>query len=581
MNEFDKNLNDPINVINSPSIELNNYNNSTISLPESITMSTISSIVPSVTSYTTSSATSLTTSIVTSPVTSFDNISNNNTSDKPSNNLSNNISDKSPNMGPIISPIINIINNSSLSKIRNNNNSQLKKVSIQKNNIWSTSSVNEISDSPINTTNSVTTNIINNTNNNDNNDDNDEIKKIDHDNWRISMYSLSPKEFSNLPDKIEGTYKNDYNILKIHEIIMKRFQWEKAEKITTLKNQLIFDEEKLKERISMVDRKNLLLRIDDIHKKIQDIETGSRLKEYARRGLPYIREYKNIGSISHVISFDSNTKNDNEVILEDEEKQNKRHQIIRDYIEVARDYINIDLVREIPKGYRCDGCGNNIEDNEDDDSGIFVCPICNTERIAVIHTPFYKDSTRVSNIRNNYEDRENFLKVFQRYQGIQANVPPPELYRDIDLYFKKKNLPSCEEVRQMPLMENGRRGNTSKELMYMVLAETNNSTYYEDINLICHNCWGWDLVDLSHLEDKIMKDYDLTQKIYNEMPKIRKSSLNSQFRLFKLLLRYQNQIPYPIRSRDFKIPTTRDILEWHENIWKEIEYRAWGIKISK
>jgi hypothetical protein len=405
------------------------------------------------------------------------------------------------------------------------------------------------------------------------------IQKIEDDNWRISMYSLASKDLTNIPDKIEGSYKNDYNILKIHEIIMKQFQWEKSQKIDILKKKLLAVQEKLKERMLMVDRKNIISEIDIIQKKIQDIETGYKLKEYARRALPYIREYKTIGSLSNIITFDSDIKRNDKLDMESEEEQNKRHQIIHDYLDIAREYIGIDIIREIPKGYKCDGCGYNIEENKDeDDSGIFVCPSCNTERVSVIHTPFYKDSTRVSNIRNNYEDRENFFKVFQRYQGIQANVPPQELYEDINSYCKRRNLPSCEEVRALPLLPNGRRGSTSKDLMCTILHETNNSIYYEDINLICHNCWGWNLVDLSYLSDKIMKDYDLTQKIYNEIPKDRKSSLNSQFRLFKLLLRYQDQIPYLIRSRDFRIPTTRDILEWHENIWKIIEQKAWGVK---
>lgn len=410
-----------------------------------------------------------------------------------------------------------------------------------------------------------------------------EIQKSERENWRISMYTPSPNELGNIPDRIEGIYKNDYNILKIHEIIMKRFQWEKTDLINTLKKQLGINNHKLNERISMVERKNILIQIETINKNIIEIETDSKLKEYVYRSLPYIREYKNMGSISNIIVFESNLNNDNSTpnannlaTPEDKVKQDKRHQIIRDYINIARDYINIDLVREMPKGYKCEGCGNDIErEDEEEDNGIFVCPNCNTERISVIQTPFYKDSMRVSNIRNNYEDRENFFKVFRRYQGIQSNPPPAELYIDIDLYLQKRGLPSCEEIKQMPLIE-GKRGNTSRDLMHTILSETNNSVYYEDINLICHNCWGWDLVDLSHIEDKIMKDYDLTQKIYNDLPKTRKSSLNSQFRLFKLLLRYQDQISYPIRSRDFRIPSTRDILEWHENIWKDVEVRAWG-----
>jgi hypothetical protein len=102
-------------------------------------------------------------------------------------------------------------------------------------------------------------------------------------------------------------------------------------------------------------------------------------------------------------------------------------------------------------------------------------------------------------------------------------------------------------------------------MMYEALNETNNSAYYEDINLILHLYWGWSLPDISQLEDRIMEDYITTQQIYNAIPnKDRDASLNIQFRLFVHL----KAVDYPCTKDDFKIQTSRDSLIFHNEMWK-------------
>jgi hypothetical protein len=126
---------------------------------------------------------------------------------------------------------------------------------------------------------------------------------------------------------------------------------------------------------------------------------------------------------------------------------------------------------------------------------------------------------------------------------------------------------SSEYIRTNVLLdEEGEKPGTSRTLMFKALKDTGNSHYYDHINLILHEMWCWKLPDITHLEDQIMDDYDKSQRVYEALPKDRKSSLNSQFRLFKHLRR----LGYPCKSRNFRIPTTHDILEFHENMWAKI-----------
>lgn len=379
-----------------------------------------------------------------------------------------------------------------------------------------------------------------------------------------------------MPDDLEVVYKKDYNILSVHDIIMKKFIWEEQVQLPELKKKIIELYKLLPVHNSIIQKKATKREIVELERKIKDIENSVKKSEYIMNAKHLVSEYKKIGSISNVVSFEKNDKMSIETV-ENNVDSAYRHSLIQSYINLARRYININVVREPECGFICNGCGEDLENNSVVDDGIILCLNCNTEKISIIRSPFYKDSVRVSNTRNNYEDRENFMKALKRFQGKQINKPPSELYIELEHYFITKGHPSSDEYKGKPLTSDGKKDGTSRDLMYTALYDTGNSIYYEDINLILHNYWGWALIDLGHLEYRIMRDYDLTQRIYNDIPKKRKSSLNSQFRLFKHLRRYQDEIKYPIRARDFKIPTTRAIFEWHENIWQKIEKIAWDV----
>lgn len=387
-----------------------------------------------------------------------------------------------------------------------------------------------------------------------------------------------------VPDKVEGTYKYDFNILEIHTLILKKFRDEKEHKIKKLEKELKIEEIKINGRQNMVERKNSIKVINGIKKKMEDITSDKSFNEYIQKIKPLLDAYNLLGSLSKIVSFAKIKRSDDTVedeIPEENENQIKRHQLIMDFIEIARRYIQIDLVREINEGNNCPACGTKLDDTMSsmDDDGISVCPDCGIERISVVKTRFYQDNARTNNSGNNYEDRANFRKVLMRYQGKQPDKPPLELYERLGEYFTETETPKIdlngdsirkfltpEQIRELPLNSDGEKTGTSRSLMYKALKDTNNTDYYDHINIILHEMWGWSLPDVSHLEDKIMDDYDTSQRVYEVIPKDRKSSLNSQFRLFKHLKR----LGYDCKSKDFRIPTTYDILEFHNTMWTKI-----------
>ena len=397
-----------------------------------------------------------------------------------------------------------------------------------------------------------------------------------------------------LPDKVEGTYKYDFNIMDIHDIIMERFNRQKTVKVKELREYLRREERKMERRQNMVELKASLRNIKHIKAQLDNILTGKDFNAYVEKIKPLLGEYNIMGTLSKIVSFATNKKrlddDEMEKLPEDPDIQHKRHQIIFDFLEVARKYIQIDVIREVQEGNICSSCGLKLDniDTGDEDNGIIVCPNCKIERISVVRSRFYKDNTRTNNSGNNYEDRANFEKVVMRFQGKQPDKPPTNLYDILMGHFAVKELPkldingngvhvyvSSDYIKNhIPLNAEGEKDGTSRSLMYKALKDTGNSNYYDHINIILHEIWGWELPDITHLEDIIMDDYDKSQRVYEILPKDRKSSLNSQFRLFKHLRR----LDYPCRTKNFRIPTTHDILEFHENMWaKMCEILGWDI----
>jgi len=367
-----------------------------------------------------------------------------------------------------------------------------------------------------------------------------------------------------LPSRVESYYKDDFNILDIHNLILKRFESNRKGRIEELQKELTIENNKLKTIQTIIDYNITRSLIAKLTKQIENLNNRNDIIEYEESVADLIEMYKTLGT-TKIISFKKDTKIISLNETSDESKL--RHTIIREYLEIARKYIQIDVIREYPNNNNCPGCKLNYSEMiMDDENGISFCPKCGIERYHLIRTSLNNDLTKIqTNTRNGYDDRDNFYKALLRYQGKQQNRLPENLISVLDIYFESFGLSVSEHIRSLPLNPDGKtRGQTTREMMYRALYETGYAIYYEDVNLICHIYWGWILPDISHIEDDIMEDYDKVQKIYESLPKNRKSNLNTQYRLFKHLQLRGCQCSID----DFKMVKTREILEYHDATWQ-------------
>lgn len=368
-----------------------------------------------------------------------------------------------------------------------------------------------------------------------------------------------------IPELISGSYTQDYDIRHIDRIIKKKLEQSKYTEVPKLKSKL----EVLKLRTTgpqrIVQRKCDMEEIAKVEKEISDINSGAIYDEYVEATTDLIEEYKKlIGTIERV-KF-SDLKED---YVEPDEVVKARIGVIDRYIDIANKYIEIDIVRvQNRPADMCIGCNFRLKDYAPNEDGLIICPQCGTEHANVITAKMPKDGNRINSTAVvEDESIDNFLRAFTRYQGLQSDRPDPELYDELDEYFVANGRLRGKEVREMPLDEYGRRGDTNHRMLLSALSKIRRPEYYEHVNLIGHLYWGWTLPDVMQYRETIIDHYNKTQKVFYQIPpheRERTSSIGTQWRLF----RHLQLVGHKCYIDEFKIAENSDSLNVHAKLWK-------------
>lgn len=368
-----------------------------------------------------------------------------------------------------------------------------------------------------------------------------------------------------IPDKITGTYHEDYNIVSVHNIIRRKLEAEVQTEIPKLMLKLNEVRVQCDKPQSYLMRARSVDEINKISVMISKIRSGARLAEYDSKAKPLIEEYRKHSGRVKTIVFD----NEDEVYKEFDDSTRTRIYVIEQYLEVAADYIEIDVVR---KGTRpsdvCRGCGASLTKVATNEEGSIACPECQTEHTSIILTKLAKDWARINmNSTSDDESIENFMRVFIRYQGLQQDQPSFSLYEELDKHFERLGRPTGAEIRKLPLNERGRRGDTTHKMLWNVLSQIGHSESYEDVNLIGHVYWGWTLPNVSQHKEKIISHYIKTQRVFYQIPpeeRGRNSSLGTQYRLW----RHLQLVGHPCHMDEFKIAENPESIRTHNKLWK-------------
>lgn len=237
------------------------------------------------------------------------------------------------------------------------------------------------------------------------------------------------------------------------------------------------------------------------------------------------------------------------------------------YLIKAENYINIERIKKIENNFTCKGCDYSLIKLSEDKDGFFVCPECSMLNQSLKPNKYVKD---LENYNTTYdEDINNFVKIIDKFEGKNTISIHKELYQELDDYFIEKGMSSGQYYRDLPLLENGKKEGTSRRKLWSALEKLGHNQYYDETSYIANIYWGWDIPDLTLYRDQIIKDYQNTQQVWNNIKSDykRSASLGTQYRLYVHLL----AVNYPFCERDdFKIQDMVESLRLHNHAWQRM-----------
>lgn len=396
---------------------------------------------------------------------------------------------------------------------------------------------------------------------------NENLKLLDT--RKYKQNNSAENNINDIPNVIKVIFSENYNIIYIDDIIRKKLKQEKNISISKLKNQYKILEEKNRQPQTHLFRDITIKQMKDIDIEINNIENDIKMNIYNNSVKDIIAEYRKYNGTIQKFYFDNICSDINDNSKKDK-NYHKRISLIEKYLDIANNYITLDIVKVNEcKENICNGCGISLSNEIISDEGTIRCKSCYTEHDIIITHKNYKDVDH-NNVKysNSTDDSiDNFIKTFMKYQGLQPNHLPETIYDDLDNYFANLGRPLGDEIKNLPLNNRGRRGDTNHKMLWKALSELGYSEYYEDANLIGHIYWGWTLPKLMQYKEQIINHYNMTQKVFYCIPieeRCRNSSLGTNYRLW----RHLQLVGYECYIDEFKIANNYDSLRIHNKLWK-------------
>jgi hypothetical protein len=297
--------------------------------------------------------------------------------------------------------------------------------------------------------------------------------------------------------------------------------------------------------------KNILELIEEIRR----IEANEELNFYISETVEILEKYNNILKTPLKVSFTGKPVSNNK----------EKEEIINKYLQIAQKYYKIDnKTNEKKFKIKCDNCDNkkdfSIEEN------VYICEICGCQHEIIHNVTSYKDSDRVNtSSKYTYDKKVHFRDCINQYQGKQNCSIDPHVYEELESAFEKHQLlRGSKDVKKEIRFKD-----ITKEHILMFLKELGYSKHYENVNLLHYNLTGKKPDDISHLEDKLLYDFDVLVETYDKHFKNKLDRVNfisTQYVLFQLLQKHKHFC----KKEDFVILKTMDRKSFHDEICKEL-----------
>ena len=338
--------------------------------------------------------------------------------------------------------------------------------------------------------------------------------------------------------KIRKNFENDF--AKLSEYKQK-----------LLEVNLILKDKNIKTKIA----ENLISVRDDLVENIEDIEMKKSFYFYLAESLPFIEEYKEILKTPMKVNFMGKSSGNSK----------RKKELTKKFIEVAIKYVDIELVQnENNPVVVCPNC-NNKKDFDLIDNTLYICTRCYARLPVLRHNSSYNDIDRINiSSKYMYDPKIHFRDCIKQYQGKQNCTIAPEVYTKLEEQFELHYL--LEGDKNTPRKERFR--NVTKNQIIIFLKELDYPKHYENVHLIHYNLTNIKPNDISHLEEKLLDDFDRLIELYHKKFKNikRKNFINTQYVLYQLLQHHK----HPCEKEEFIILKTVDRKFFHDEVTRKL-----------
>jgi len=373
-----------------------------------------------------------------------------------------------------------------------------------------------------------------------------------------------------IPEYILARYSRDFNITNMHITVLKMLGRRRTRELPLLKDELSKCLRLVKTPQTVIARGATISEIQRLKGLTHEIESGNEVRKYETESKDVLDQYRRMKPLIRKIVFSTGTFDACSARLTDEDRERLR--VIERYMDIAGKYVRVEVVKNIEVQNICT-CGYDLRGIDIPDDNILKCPKCCKETVVMNLYGVAKDSKRINtSMRNEYSDGGNLLKAAKRYMALETIHPDvyKKLEQELDKYFSCAGRTKKEVIRQNPLKDNGMREGSTLKMLNEALRAIGYTKYYENAYLIGKMYWDWKPRSIQHLLDQIMEDYDITQRVFIQLPKDRKSSLGTQYRLFKHL----EVRGHLCKKEDFKIADDPESLAEHDRLWEQMCIRC-------
>lgn len=238
---------------------------------------------------------------------------------------------------------------------------------------------------------------------------------------------------------------------------------------------------------------------------------------------------------------------------------------VREYIEIVRRYFScVSITWEPVTTRQCADCGTITV-------GDRACSQCGD----VVK----KEVESKRDKRNTAGSVDNFMRCIKSVMATKCDALPELVITSLDEFARSVGMFTSDEVRMMPLQENGHRGPyTISDLMEM-LKSRGYTEYYPDKWWVAKHLWGWETQQLlPSTEEEIRRDCSAIFSLCASEDKGDRGSINREWLAVRILLNHRSKLSLPLSLDDFDIIKTPEILESYESTWSSAceKYSSWN-----